>query len=79
MSARTGDSTKTAITNTNGNIYKIYGDLPCMQLASYLEWSPLIWMMLQHLHVNLNAAAADDDDDEVGGIKTTHSKFLKEK
>ena len=32
--------------------------LPCVQLASYQEGSPLMWMML--LHVNLNA----DDDDE---------------
>ena len=27
------------------------GDLPCVQLASYLERSLLIWMMLLHLHV----------------------------
>ena len=33
---------------------------PCVQLASYLERSPLMWMMLLHLHVNLNA---DDNDD----------------
>ena len=32
-----------------------------MQLASYLEGIPLMWMMLLNLHVNLNA---DDDDDE---------------
>ena len=37
-------------------------DLPCMQLASYLERSPLMWMMLLHLHVNLKAANDDDDD-----------------
>ena len=35
-------------------------DLPCAQLASYLEGSPLMCMMLLHLHVYLNA---DDDDD----------------
>ena len=34
-------------------------DLPCMQTASYMEWSPLMWMMLLYLHVNLNI---DDDD-----------------
>ena len=33
---------------------------PCVQLASYLERSPQMWMMLLHLHDNLNA---DDDDD----------------
>ena len=33
---------------------------PCLQLASYLKGSPLVGMMLLHLHVNLNA----DDDDE---------------
>ena len=34
-------------------------DLPCVQQASYLEGSPLMWMMLLCLHINLNA---DDDD-----------------
>ena len=29
------------------------GDLPCVQLTSYLEGSPLMWMMLLHLHINL--------------------------
>ena len=33
-----------------------------MQLASYLEGHPLIWMNFLHLHLNLNAAADDDDD-----------------
>ena len=33
----------------------------CMQLASYLEGVPLIWMMLLHMHVNLNT---DDDNDD---------------
>ena len=32
-----------------------------MQLASYLEGSPLMWMKLLHLHA---AAAADNDDDD---------------
>ena len=27
-------------------------DLPCVQLASYLERGPLMWRMLLHLHVN---------------------------
>ena len=37
-----------------------------MQLASYLEGRPLMWMMLLHLHVNLNADDDDhhDDDDD---------------
>ena len=34
-----------------------------MQLASYLEWGPLMWMMLLHLHVN---PKSDYDDDDVG-------------
>ena len=42
-----------------------------MQLASYLEKSPLLWMMLLHVHVNLNAAA-DDDDDRYFFIWTKH-------
>ena len=32
-------------------ITKFMGDLPCVQLASYLEGSSLMWMMLLHLHV----------------------------
>ena len=27
------------------------GDLPCVKLASYLEGSLLMWMVLLHLHV----------------------------
>ena len=27
-------------------------DLLCVQLASYLEGGPLMWMMQLHLHVN---------------------------
>ena len=30
-------------------------DLPCMQLDSYVKGSPLLWMTLLHLHVNLYA------------------------
>ena len=50
-------------------LFKICSEISCavtMQLicafvfASYLEGSPLMWMMLLHLQVNLNA---DDDDD----------------
>ena len=37
-------------------------EIQCEKLASYLEGSPLMWMMLLHLHVNLKAAAANDDD-----------------
>ena len=39
------------------------GDLPCMQLASYLERSLLVWMML--LHVNLNAYDDDENTERV--------------
>ena len=35
-------------------------DLPCVQLASYLEGSPLMWNTLLHLHVYLNANDHDD-------------------
>ena len=35
-----------------------------MQLASYLEGRPLMWMMLLHLHANVNANDNDDDDDD---------------
>ena len=30
-------------------------DLLCVQLASYLERGPLMWMMPLHLHVNQNS------------------------
>ena len=36
-------------------------DLLCVQLASYLERGPLMWMMPLHLHVNQKS---DYDDDE---------------
>ena len=43
--------------------------MPCVQLASHLEGSPLMWMMLLHLHFNLNAddddGGDDDDDDDI--------------
>ena len=38
-------------------------DLPCVQQASYLEGSPLMWMLPLYLHVNKKS---DDDDDNVG-------------
>ena len=38
--------------------------MPCVQLASYPEWSPPMLMMLPHLHINLNADDDDDDDDD---------------
>ena len=34
-----------------GSSEHLMGDLPCVQLASYLEGSLLMWMMLLHLHV----------------------------
>ena len=37
-------------------------DLLCMQLASYLERGPLMWMMPLHLHVNQKS---DYDDDVI--------------
>ena len=33
-----------------------------MQLASYLERGPLMWMMPLHLHVNQKSDYDDDDD-----------------
>ena len=36
-------------------------DLLCMQLASYLERGPLMWMMPLHLHVNQKSDYDDDD------------------
>ena len=36
-----------------------------MQLARYLEGSPLLWMTLLHLHIYLNAADDDHDDYDV--------------
>ena len=36
-----------------------------MQLASYLEGGPLMWMMPLHLHVNNQKADYDDDDDDL--------------
>ena len=38
-------------------------DLPCVQQASYLEGSPLIWMLPLYLHVNQKSDYDDDDDD----------------
>ena len=39
-------------------------DLLCVQLASYLERGPLIWMIPLHLHVNQKSDYDDDDDDD---------------
>ena len=36
-------------------------DLLCVQLASYLERGPLMWMMPLHLHVNQKSDYDDDD------------------
>ena len=41
----------TSLTLVIGMCENPLGDLPCEQLASYLERSLLIWMMLLHLHV----------------------------
>ena len=38
-------------------------DLLCVQLASYLEGGPLMWMMPLHLHVNQKSDFDDYDDD----------------
>ena len=37
-------------------------DLLCVQLASYLERGPLMWMMPLHLHVNQKSDYDDDDN-----------------
>ena len=44
-------------------------DLPCVQLASYLEGGPLMWMMPLHLHVNKKTDY--DDDDSIRGFQYT--------
>ena len=40
-------------------------DLLCVQLASYLERGPLMWIMPLHLHINQKSDYDYDDDDEV--------------
>ena len=40
-----------------------------MQLASYLERGPLMWMMPLHLHVNQKSDYDYDDDDMITNIK----------
>ena len=45
-------------------------DLLCVQLASYLERGPLMWMMPLHLHVNQKS---DYDDDDAQGQLTLSS------
>ena len=49
-------------------------DLLCVQLASYLESGPLMWMMPLHLHINQKSGY----DDAQSGIlcDTTASKML---
>ena len=39
-------------------------DLLCVQLTSYLEGGPLMWIM--RLHVNQKSNDDDDDDDDDG-------------
>ena len=52
-------------------------ELPCVQLTSYLEGSPLIWMVLLHMHSNLHANDDGDDNDmEHLGFFTTATKML---
>ena len=36
-------------------------DLPCVQQASYLEGSPLVWMLPLYLHINQKSDYDDDD------------------
>ena len=36
-------------------------DLPCVQLASYLEGGPLMWILSLNLHVNQKSSEDDDD------------------
>ena len=36
-------------------------DLLCVQLASYLERGPMMWMMPLHQHVNQKSDYDDDD------------------
>ena len=43
-------------------------DLPCVQLASYLEGGPLMWILSLNLHINQKSS--DDDDDDFNSIKT---------
>ena len=45
-----------------------------MQLVSYLEGGPLMWMMLLHIHVNLNT---NDDDDNLLNFVSTHCYDLE--
>ena len=48
----------------------------CVQLASYLERSPLMWMKL--LHLNLNLSDDDDDDGHVVALNFFTMEFYKE-
>ena len=52
-------------------------DLLCVQLASYLERGPLMWMMPLHLHVNQKP----DYDDDDGGVTsmTTSPQIISKK
>ena len=47
--------------------------LLCMQLASYLERGPLMWMMSLHLHVNQKS---DYDDDMIASKLTENAIIL---
>ena len=51
----------TSLTLVIGMCENPMGDLPCVQLASYLEGSLLMWMMLLHLHVT---SKFDDNENE---------------
>ena len=51
-------------------VIRMCGDLPCVQLASYLEGSPLMWMMPLHLHADDDYDDNDDDDDDDDGFPT---------
>ena len=43
----------------------------CSQLASYLEGSPLMWIVLLHLLISLNADDDDYDDERYGRCHST--------
>ena len=54
--------------------YRSAGKTPfkCVQLASYLEGDPLMWMMPLHLHVNQKS---DYDDDDIHCISFSKVKL----
>ena len=60
------DKRKTAVSGSSPQLTLKKGapgdqvcDLLCVQLASYLERGPLMWMMSLHLHVNQKSGYDD--------------------